>query len=121
MDTKMTIEEMKSAVQNFCEERDWDQFHNPKDLAIGAVTESSELLEIFRFKSVEDCERMMKSSFEDRQQIADELADILFFVVRIAQKYRFDLDEAFVAKMLKNKAKYPVDKARGSNKKYTEL
>ena len=76
MDTKKdavrTVEEMKAAVQKFCEERDWDQFHHVKDLAIGAVTESAELLEIFRFKTDVVCDDMIMSSPEDRKKISDE-------------------------------------------------
>jgi NTP pyrophosphatase (non-canonical NTP hydrolase) len=121
MDTKATLDELKLAVKQFCEERDWDQFHRVKDLAIGAATESAELLEIFRFKTDDTCDEMIQNSPEDRKNIADELADILFFVVRIAQKYNIELSQAFDSKMEKNRLKYPIEKSRGSNKKYTEL
>lgn len=121
MDTSKTIAELKSAVKQFCEERDWDQFHHIKDLAIGAATESAELLEIFRFKTDAVCDDMIMNSPADRKKISDELADVLFFVVRIAQKYNIELGDAFDTKMANNIAKYPVDKARGSNKKYDEL
>ncbi len=119
MDTKVTIQQLKDQVQQFCEERDWDQYHTAKDLAIGAATESAELLEIFRFRK--DGEDFVMNSQAERQQVADELADVMFFVVRLAQKYQFDLADIFAAKLEKNRQKYPVDKARGSNKKYTEL
>ena len=70
-------------IQKFCEERDWDQFHNPKDLAIGISTEANELLDIFRFKS----EEQMKAQFQEesiRTHIEEEVADVLFFVLRFA-------------------------------------
>lgn len=122
IDSQITIEEIKQDIHQFCIERDWDQYHHPKDLAIGAATEAAELLEIFRFKTDEECERLLGRDGDAsvRQNVADELADVLFFVVRMAQKYDFDLGQAFRQKMEKNRTKYPVDKARGSNKKYTE-
>lgn len=119
MDNKTVFEELKNEVKTFCSEREWDQFHGLKDLSIGLATEASELLELFRFKSDEQCEAVMSGA--DRQKAEDELADVLFFVVRFAQKYDVDLATAFRRKMEKNRAKYPVEKSRGSNKKYTEL
>ena len=121
MDTKLTLENLKTMVQGFCEERDWDQFHNSKDLAIGVATESAELLEIFRFKTDQECDKMFLEKTPEREKISDELADVLFFVVRMAQKYNIDLSDAFEAKLNKNRVKYPIEKARGSNKKYNEL
>lgn len=107
-------------VQEFCEVRDWDQFHNPKELAIGMSTEANELLDIFRFKSEEDMKEIM-SNPEKREQVIDELADVLFFVLRFAQMNDIDLEDGLSKKINKNASKYPVEKVRGSNKKYTEL
>jgi len=107
-------------VKNFSEERDWDQFHNAKDLAIGIVTEASELLETFRFKS----EREVEALFNDEssaKKIRDELADIFYFALRLAQKYNIDVSKSLDEKIKDNARKYPVDKAKGSNKKYTDL
>lgn len=117
-DKNTSIEELKTKIAAFCTEREWDAFHEIKDLAIGAVTESSELLEIFRFISEEKCEEMLKDP-QARIAIGDELADVLFFILRIAEKYNFDMSEVFNAKLEKNAQKYPVEKAKGSNKKYT--
>ncbi len=119
MDNKTTIEELKDKIKHFCEVRDWDQFHNAKDLAIGIVTEASELLDQFRFKSNEEIENLFKSQ-ETRNKISDELADVLYFVLRLAQKYQIDLADEFERKMRKNELKYPIEKAKGLNKKYTE-
>ena len=116
-DTK--IEDLKKEIQVFCQERDWDRFHNIKELAIGASTESAELLEIFRFQTDEQIENLLLAP-ESRQKIADELADVLFFVLRISQKYGFDLSQSFSAKMEKNRLKYPIEKARGKNTKYDQ-
>ncbi len=118
-DNSKTIKELKDKVQKFCEERDWDQFHNPKDLAIGVSTEASELLDIFRFKSDEDIKVIM-SDPNKRQKVGEELADVLYFLLRFAQMNGFDLSEELDKKLEKNNQKYPVEKAKGSNKKYNE-
>ena len=118
MDNKTTLEELKNEVKNFCEKRDWDQFHNPKELAIGISTEANELLQIFRFKSEEDMKKMMES--EKREEIEEELADVLYFVLRFAQMNNIDLSSAVLNKIEKNDKKYPADKAKGCNKKYNE-
>lgn len=112
------IKDLIKVVQDFCEARDWDQFHNPKELAIGMSTESNELLDIFRFKSVEQMQEQLNSS--KREDIEDELSDVFFFVLRFAQMYDIDLEKALKHKVAKNDAKYPVDKFKGSNKKYKE-
>ncbi|HUW64234.1 MAG TPA: nucleotide pyrophosphohydrolase [Spirochaetia bacterium] len=118
-DSSYTINCLKDIVKVFCEERDWDKFHNPKDLAIGIVTEASEVIEHFRFKSLEEIETMF-SDKDKKQEIAEELSDVLFFVLRFAQMYNIDLSAEFLAKIEKNQARYPVVKCKGSNKKYTE-
>ena len=120
MDEDTTIEQLKNMVKSFCEERDWDQFHNPKDLAIGVSTEAAELLEIFRFKSKEQINEILKD-IKKREAVGEELADVLYFLLRFCQMNGFDLSEEFAKKTKKNEEKYPVDKAKGSNKKYTEL
>ena len=119
MESKVTIKELKNKVQIFCEERDWDQFHNPKDLAIGISTEANELLDLFRFKSEEDMRVMLNDSGK-RRKIEEELADTFFFVLRFAQLNNMDLEEILYDKMKKNAQKYPVERAKGSNLKYTE-
>ncbi len=115
-----TLQDMTQKVQDFCKERDWDQYHNPKDLAIGISTEAGELLDIFRFKSVEQS----REAFEDaatREHIGEEMADVLFFLLRLAQKNDMDLAECLDDKLRKNAEKYPVSEAKGKNLKYTEL
>jgi len=107
-------------VARFCEERDWDQFHNAKDLAIGIVTEASELLESFRFKSDGEVDLMFKDKLQSKS-IRDELADIVYFTVRLAQRYDIDISSSLEEKIKESARKYPVEKAKGSNKKYTEF
>ncbi len=118
MDNESTIEELKKIVRDFCEARDWDQFHNPKDLAIGISTEANELLQIFRFKSEADMEKLMKS--EKRKEVEEELSDVFYFVLRFAQMNDIDLSESIKSKIEKNNEKYPVEKVKGCNKKYNE-
>lgn len=115
-----TIEELTSLIKAFCEARDWDQFHNPKDLAIGLSTESNELLDLFRFKTEEQMKEMLSSEAK-RIEIGNELADIFFFLLRFAQMNDFDLKECLTNKMAYNNQRYAVDKVKGKNLKYTEI
>ena len=110
---------LSETVRNFCEARDWDQFHPPKDLAIGLSTESNELLDLFRFKSDADISEKMQTP-EFKEKVSDELADIFFFVLRFAQMNQINLAQSLERKITKNALKYPIEKARGSNKKYNE-
>lgn len=110
---------LQEIIKRFCQERDWDQFHNPKDLAIGLSTESNELLDIFRFKSIKQMEELMKDE-QSKEHIAEELGDIFFFLLRFAQMNHFDLVNCLMDKMEKNNKKYPADKVKGKNLKYTE-
>lgn len=114
------LEELTEWVKAFCEERDWDQFHDPKDLAIGLSTEANELLDLFRFQSDSQMAEMMRDEAK-REAISEELADVFFFLLRFAQKNGFDLRAALEDKLEKNAGKYPVEKTRGKNLKYTEL
>lgn len=119
MDKNCRIEELKDRVKKFCEDRNWGQFHNPKDLAIMISTEASELLQIFRYKDLEQAMQIMTS--ERKEEVEDEVADVLFGVLRFAQMYEIDLSEALTKKIEKNNKKYPVEKAKGCNKKYNEF
>jgi len=120
VDKKTTVNELKNIVQQFCEIRDWDQYHGPKDLTIGLVTEAAELLDHFRFKT-EDEAREYMTNRKKRLEIEHEVADTLFMLLRFAQMYNVDLSNALSRKMTLNNKKYPVNKSKGSNKKYTDL
>ncbi|MCL4364737.1 nucleotide pyrophosphohydrolase [Candidatus Marsarchaeota archaeon] len=120
MDSDTTIKSLKDKVAKFRDDRDWKQYHNAKDLAIGISTESSELLDIFRFKSLDEVDKM----FHDRKkltEIRDELADVCIMALALSQRYDIDLSKSITAKLKKSAIKYPILKSRGSNKKYTEL
>ena len=98
-------------IRKFTEERDWDQFHSPANLAKSIVIEAAELLECFQWSDTE----------YDLQHIKEELADVLVYSQNLLDKLELDADEIVNMKMKQNKAKYPVDKAKGNATKYTEL
>lgn len=118
-DSNVTLNELKNKVNLFCEIRDWDQYHGAKDLSIGLITEASELLEHFRFKSNKETEEMFNDK-NKKQQISYEIADIFFLLLRFSQKYNIDLTESLIEKIAINEEKYPVSKCKGLNKKYIE-
>jgi NTP pyrophosphatase (non-canonical NTP hydrolase) len=119
-DNSTTIYELKELVRKFCEERDWDQFHNPKDLTIGIVTEASELLEHFRFKSEKESIELLKRQ-ENKKKITGELSDTFYFILRFAQMNKIDLSTELRKKLSINNTHYPIEKSKGSNKKYNEI
>jgi len=104
------------AVQ-FVTEREWAQFHTVKDLAISLNLEAAELLEITQWKD----EQALETDPSVTAKLRGELADVLYWLLILSRKTGIDLEEAFAEKMEENRAKYPVDKARGTSKKYTEL
>ena len=112
--------EKKDDRTAFCDQRDCKKFHNPKDLAIGISTEAAELLQIFRFKNEHESKEMLKDS-RKREEVGEELADVLYFVLRFAQLYDFDLSDELEKKLRKNEERYPAELAKGSNAKSNEL
>ena len=102
-------------VLAFRDDRDWKQYHNPKDLAISLSLEAAELLEVFQW-SGSDLECREKLS-----EIREELADVLMYAISLADRLGLDLDEIVLEKLRRNEEKYPVEKARGRKEKYTEL
>lgn len=119
-DSDTTVRELQDDVRRFCEERDWDRFHTPKDLAIGMATEAAELLEIFRFKDDAQC-RAAVADPERGKDVRDELSDVLYFVLRFAQMNGIDLTSSLRSKIRDDAAKYPADVCRGRNEKYGEF
>jgi dCTP diphosphatase len=116
-DTKDSLEKLKATLQAFVEARDWAQFHSPKNLAMAMIVEAAELVEHFQW----DTEA---ASFElrpeKREQVSHELADTFVYLLRISQVLNIDLIAAANAKIILNGQKYPVEKARGKNNKYTD-
>ncbi|WP_049967727.1 nucleotide pyrophosphohydrolase [Haloferax prahovense] len=115
----MDFTDLNQEIRTFCEVRDWGQFHTPKDLAIGLTTESNELLEIFRFKDEHEQSTILEDS-DKRGDIEDELADVLFFLLRFADLNDIDLEEALATKLEKNRERYPKEEYKSSNRKYNE-
>ena len=109
---KSDIQELTREILDFIHEREWDQFHNPKDLAMALSIEASELLEVYLWKSPEEGKV---------QRAKEELADILIYAVLFAEQYGFDLHQIVTEKLAENAKKYPVEKAKGVAKKYNEL
>ena len=106
------LEELREAIVQFTQERDWDQFHNGKDLAMALSIEAAELNEAFLWKD---------ASKVNVDKVKEELADIFNYAILIADKYDLDIKQIILDKLQKNAEKYPVDKAYGSAKKYNEL
>lgn len=109
---------LRDALREFAAERDWDQFHTPKNLAIALSVEAAELLEHFQWVGDKDPEQLTPAKLEE---VSQEAADVLLYLVRLADKLNIDLIQAATSKIGQNAEKYPVDKARGSSKKYTEF
>ena len=105
-------EEIIQALLKFRNERDWEQFHNSKDLALAINVEAGELLELFLWKSASEA---------NEEKIREELADVFAFAFMLAEKYNFNVKEIVLEKIRRNAEKYPIEKAKGSAKKYNEL
>ena len=114
----MTISELTNQINAFRDARDWKQFHNPKDMAISISIEAAELLEHFQWKNPAECETHLKANSE---AVADEMADVAIYLFELADLLDLNLGEEMLRKLEKNAEKYPVEKAKGSNKKYDKL
>lgn len=112
------IEKIQGRIVDFRDAREWKQFHNPKDLAISLTLEAAELLEHFQWKSQQEMEEYVVSH---REEISEEIADVLYWVLLMSHDLKIDVIEALSRKMDINEAKYPEDKAKGNHKKYTDL
>ena len=106
------LEELRKAIVQFTQDRDWDQFHNGKDLALALSIEAAELNEAFLWKNASDV---------NVEKVKEELADIVNYAILIADKYDLDIKQIVLDKLRRNAEKYPVEKAYGSAKKYNEL
>jgi dCTP diphosphatase len=115
---EVSLKDLQAMIRKFVDDRDWDQFHNPKDLSISLSLEAAEVLEHFQWKNDEE---MARHSIEKKVEVGEELADVFYWVLLIANKLDINLVDAFEKKLAKNETKYPVEKAKGSHKKYTEL
>ena len=112
------IKEITERMMRFRDERDWKQFHNHKDVALSLVLEATEVLEHFQWKSPEEVERHGR---ESKGELADELADVAWYLFELAHDLDIDLPQAIESKMKKNAEKYPVEKCKGRHTKYNKL
>ena len=119
-DSVTTIAELKNRLLAFVRERDWEQFHSPKNLSMALAAESGELMEHFLWATTEQSRAIVNDAAK-RGKIADELADVVIYALEFANITGLDVAAAIEAKMASNAKKYPVEKARGRADKYTEL
>jgi NTP pyrophosphatase (non-canonical NTP hydrolase) len=112
------IDNLANRIIKFRDARDWKQFHNPKDVSLSLVLEAGEVMEHFQWKNKEEMEKYIVTNKDD---IGEELADVLYWVLLMSHDLKIDVLKALEKKIKKNEDKYPVEKARGSHKKYTEL
>jgi NTP pyrophosphatase (non-canonical NTP hydrolase) len=114
----LNIKSLTRQIIAFRDARDWKQFHNPKDVSLSLVLEATEVMEHFQWKNPEEIAEHIK---EHQKEIGEELADVLYWVVLLSHDLKIDILDALEKKIKKNEAKYPVEKSRGSHKKYNQL
>ena len=113
-----TLEEITKRIIAFRDAREWQQFHNPKDVALSLVLEAAEVMEHFQWKNNEEIKKYVVDS---KEEIGEELADTLYWILLMSHDLKIDVLEALDKKLKKNEAKYPVEKAKGKHTKYTKL
>lgn len=111
------LEKVRQRLRDFAKVRDWDQFHSPKNLSMALSVEASELVECFQWLTEEQSRSLTPKQLA---AVTDEIADVQLYLIRLADKVGVDIGAAIEQKITKNEAKYPVDKVKGSSKKYTE-
>lgn len=114
----MKFDALKAGLDEFVRNRDWQQFHSPKNLSMALSVEASEIVELFQWLKEEESANL---SDKDLQKLKDEIGDVFLYLLLLASKYNIDVVEAAGDKLEKNKEKYPVDMAKGSARKYKDL
>jgi len=117
-DKKVTVQELKDAIEKFIADREWQQFHNAKNLSMAISVEAAELMEHFLWIDPKDVDEHLDKKRED---VEDEVVDIAWMILCLCNRYNIDLSAAIERKAQKNAAKYPVEKSKGRSTKYTEL
>ena len=112
------FEDLTKRIVDFRDARDWKQFHNPKDMALSLVLEAAEVMEHFQWKDKKEMDKYIKTNKED---ISEELADVLYWVLLMSHDLDIDIINSFIKKLEKSDKKYPIEKSKGSNKKYNQL
>jgi dCTP diphosphatase len=111
-DSATTLVELKALVRQFVAERDWEQFHSPKNLAMGVAVEAAELMECFLWVDLPTSHQLVQDP-KQREAIADEMADVFCYLLNLSNVLGIDLSDALAAKMVKNAQKYPADQYKG--------
>ena len=117
-DADTTIFALRRRIEAFVQARDWEKFHNPKELATAITIEAAELMELFLWKGAEEADEAIKQG-EGRNRVAEELADIMILCLSLANRLEVDVADAVAAKVASNEAKYPAELVRGKAHKYT--
>ena len=112
------VKDLEKEIIDFVTERNWKQFHTPKDLALSLMLEAGELLEIFQWKNDDEQNNIILNK---KQEISNEMSDIFYYLILMSKYYDIDIIEALKLKMKENKMKYPIDKSKGRSLKYNEL
>jgi len=112
------VNQITEKIKKFRDERDWMQFHDPKNMAVSIILEASELLEHFQWKTTEEVEQYTK---QNHTEIKDEISDIALYLFELADNLEINLIDAMDEKLKKNEIKYPVEKAKGKHTKYNKL
>lgn len=112
------FQELTQLVINFRDERDWKQFHTPKDSAIALLSEATEVLDEFKWLTAKEIKEHLKTN---KKKVADELSDVLFWTLLMYHDLKIDIKSSFTEKMKENAKKYPIEKSKGKHTKYTEL
>ena len=115
-DTQTTVEQLKARMAEFVAQREWQKYHRPKNLVMSMAIETAELMEHFQWVTHEQADELLTNP-ESRQAVADEMADVLAFLLSLANCLKLDLAAEFERKMLKNELKYPADEVRGDYKR----
>ncbi len=118
IDSTTTLEELKRKMLAFADEREWGQFHTPKNLTMALAVEAAELMELFMWVDSQESKNIMET---DREKIEHEVADVAAYLLALCGRYNIDLSSAFERKMELNSRKYPIEKAKGRYTKYTQL
>ena len=116
----MGIKVIQNELQRFAEERDWEQYHSPKNLAVAISVEASELMELFQWCSDEQSYEMLNSKI-NKQRVEEEIADVFLYLLRFADRFNIDLEKVAKEKMAANRKKYPIALCRGKATKYDKL
>jgi dCTP diphosphatase len=120
LDNDTTISFLKLEAEKFRDQRDWQKFHNPKDLSIALSIEASELEELFLWKDSAEVEKLLKDKTQ-LEKVKEEMADIGIYLLSLSSVLKVDLSNAVTKKLAQNASKYPIKKSKGSSKKYDEL